>query len=270
MNQKHVLISGGHSGIGLELTKLLLAENCKVGLIVRTEERKNEALALESGLAKVDFFFADLSRQKEVAQVAAKIAEKWEKVDVLFNNAGVLLDNLYTSDQGNEMHFEVNTLSPYLLTQQLRPLLVKAKKPIVVNTVTDMLHKQRSLDVEELLKPTGFKRLFGAYMQSKLALTMLMNDMAAEEGNLRIVSVTPGPNKTGMTKGAGMPALLRPLRNLFFAAPTKGAKLLYDAAFKEEFQQKSGIYVMGNKVKDLIIRLTAHEKQNLLKRLVVA
>ncbi|MEM7800903.1 MAG: SDR family NAD(P)-dependent oxidoreductase, partial [Chloroflexota bacterium] len=96
------IITGGHSGIGLELTKMLLEEGHKLGLILRSQ-KKIEAAVKEIGTREnIDFFIADLSDQGQVRQIASEISDKWGYVDGLFNNAGVLLDQPYDSPQGNE------------------------------------------------------------------------------------------------------------------------------------------------------------------------
>lgn len=254
---KHVIVSGGHSGIGHELTKRLIVDGHQVGLIVRNAERA-EAI---DGVDHV--FVADLADQRQVRSVAADIVARWGVVDVVFNNAGVLLDDIYQSPQGNEMHFEVNTLSPYLLTTVLEPALRAAEQPVVINTVTDGLHKQKALKLDELIAPTKFRKLIGPYLQSKLALTILMADLNRSWADVRIASVTPGPNKTGMTAGSGMPGLLKPLRNLMFAEPSKGAGLLYDAAFSGALDG----YVAKGKRKQLKFDLSAADKQQLLAHL---
>ena len=79
---------------------MLIAEGHKIVLIVR---RKSSLEGLESQIdvKEVDLFYADLSIEEEVINVAGEICQRWDRVDVLFNNAGVLLDNVYLSKQGN-------------------------------------------------------------------------------------------------------------------------------------------------------------------------
>ena len=113
-----ILITGGHTGIGLELTKKLLIGKHKIGLILRNRERKN-SLSKNINTENIDFFFADLSDQKSIVDIADEIIKKWNNVDIIFNNAGVLLDSIYLSKQENEMHFEVNTLAPLILSMRI-------------------------------------------------------------------------------------------------------------------------------------------------------
>ncbi|MEM6805992.1 MAG: SDR family NAD(P)-dependent oxidoreductase [Bacteroidota bacterium] len=266
MSTTYILLSGGHSGIGLELTKMLLSkENYHLGLIIRSPERQAQ-LSEELREAKnIDFFYSDLSDQASVKALGETINNSWPKVDVLFNNAGVLLDDFYTSKQGNEMHLEVNTLAPHYLTLSLKPSFKKADDPVVVNTVTGGLHNRKSIDIKVFEQGSSFKKLFGAYLQSKLALSLLSQDWNKEIPTLRVVNVNPGPNKTKMTADSGMPIWLLPLRNLFFQKPIKGAKLLYQGAFDEKHKKEKFALLNANKKASLAFRLSDRDKAILLR-----
>ncbi len=245
------LLTGGHTGIGLELTNVLLKEGHKIGLIVRTEKRKQETLQALAKPEMVDFFFADLSQADAVQAVAKDINEKWERIDGLFNNAGLLAGEANYSARGNEMQLEINALAPYDLTKALLPLLNKADKPFVMNTATGNLHKQKKKETSELKRPKKFVKLLGSYLNSKFAMAMMMNFLAQNNPQLRVASVDPGPNQTNMTKSSGMPAWLKPFSKILFAQPIKGAMKIYRAAFDPKFQGQSGIYITGDKVKAL-------------------
>ena len=214
MNSKNILLTGGHSGMGLELTKILLGRGHEVGLIVRSEKRKNDALKELGDSPKLTFFLADLSKREDLKEVAQSVGSAWRKIDVLFNNAGVLLDKLYLSDYGNELQLEINAISPYLLTTELLPLLEKSDDPIVVNTATAGLNNKKSMDIPSFKKPKKFTKLIGSYMDSKLTLVLLMNYLNGKNEKLRVVSTDPGAIKTKMTSGEGMPSWLKPIRNL--------------------------------------------------------
>lgn len=259
----YFIITGGHTGMGLELTKLLLSEGHQLGLIVRSEARKKTTQSLFKKENSVSVFVADLAKRDEIERVAAEIKNRWPKIDGLFNNAGVLLDKLYYSDYGNELQLEVNAISPYLLTKALKPLLDKADRPVVVNTATAGLHNKKSMDVAAFKQPQKFTKLLGSYIDSKLTLVQLMNYLDEQWDGVRIVNVDPGAIKTKMTSGDGMPFWLRPIRNLFFKSPETGARNIYDAAFNVK-SSESGIYVTGGQVKPLRFKMSTKEVDQLL------
>ena len=255
---KNILITGGHSGMGLELTKMLLAEGHHIGIVVRSEKRRKDAIELLGTQDRLEMFIADLSKRDQIERVTKEIIQQWDKIDGIFNNAGVLLDKLYFSDYGNELHLEINALSPYLMTQSLKSLLDKSDAPFVVNTATGGLETKKSIDIKALKRPTSFSKLTGSYMDSKLALALLMNHLGKEWGNVRMVHVNPGAIKTKMTKGSGMPGWLMPIRNLFFMSPQRGAQSLYNAAFSKKYKG-SNIFINAGKVLSLKIELTDKE-----------
>ena len=187
---------------------------------------------------------ADLSSQEAIRTVSATILADWGHVDVLFNNAGVLLPELRRSAAGRELHLEVNTLAPMSLMRGLAPALRAAEAPVVVNTVTGSMHST-DLDLGQLTDPQVFRKLFGQYLQSKLALTLWMNTVAEEPAwsGVAIRSVNPGANKTGMTASDGVPWYILMLRGLLFSAPTKGGNLLFDAAFDAKHGRRSGLFL---------------------------
>ena len=162
------------------------------------------------------------------------------------------------------MHLEVNTLAPYLLVKGLIPLFEQTEKPTVVHTVTGNMHRQKSLNLEVFQSGDSFKKLFGPYLQSKLALTLLSKEMNSLLPKLRVINVDPGPNKTTMTQGSGMPGWLMPIRNLLFPKPSKGAGLLYNGAFDPKFQQEKYAYLTSNKHAPIGMSLGEEEKIFLL------
>ncbi|MEM9078761.1 MAG: SDR family NAD(P)-dependent oxidoreductase [Bacteroidota bacterium] len=264
MKNKNILLTGGHSGMGLELTKILKDEGHKIGLIVRNKKRENDATKELGNSPQIAFFFADLGKREDIKSVSEDLKTNWTKIDVIFNNAGVLLDKLYFSDYGNELQLEINALSPYLLTQELLPLLEKSQNPLIVNTATAGLQNKKSIDIPNFKKPKKFTKLTGSYLDSKLIMVLLMNYLNSKNENLRIVNVDPGAIKTKMTAGEGMPFWLKPIRNLFFKSPKNGAQKLYDAAFNTKYDGK-GIYISGGKVKKMKIALNDKESEELLQ-----
>lgn len=259
------IITGGHTGIGLELTKMLLSGGHLLGLIVRDESRIAALIEDVGEDANIEFFFADLSIQADVVKVANEISQTWHKIDGLFNNAGVLLDQMYLSEQGNEMHFEVNTLAPYLLTELLVAKLLASPYPFVVNTVTGGLQNRSIISPKELQRPSKFVKLFGSYMDSKLALLGVMNALASSLGGIRFISVDPGALKTKMsTNNDAMPRIMQLISRLFFRPPQSGAKKIFDGAFSAKYVQKTGVYVSGGKIKDVKLKLSESDFEGII------
>ncbi|MBN8699595.1 MAG: SDR family NAD(P)-dependent oxidoreductase [Chitinophagales bacterium] len=270
MKKEWTIVTGGGSGIGLKLVKKLLKEGRHVGLILRNAARKSELLDAEPGLSryeKLDYFFADLSVQIEIKAVAQEIINRWPKVDVLFNNAGVLLEKPAFSAQGNEMHYEVNTLAPFLLASHLRPALAKSETPLIVNTSTDGIHYIRKLDIPELINPKKFRKLFGPYMYSKLAQYLIMKDSTEDNGQSKVkyLFVSPGGNKTKLSTGKGMPGWMKLYVKLIYKSPSYGADLLWEAAFNEDISFNSGSYIQKSKAIKIPLTLDPIKKLDLLK-----
>jgi NAD(P)-dependent dehydrogenase (short-subunit alcohol dehydrogenase family) len=253
MQRKWVIITGGNSGIGLALVQLMLKGGCIVGVVVRNKQREEAMLAENPFLStypNLFFFHADLSVQSEVVTLAHTIISIWPKVDVLFNHAGVLNEKLAFSQQDNEMHYEVQTIAPYLLATCLQLALGKSDYPLIVNTSTDGLHYIKQLPVSHLLHPTKFRKLFGPYLYSKLAqyvLFMHHREIWDSKG-IEILFVSPGGNKTKMTLGKGMPSWMRWYVQLFYKAPTYGAKQLWSIVFDSTRHFETGSYVQNGKV----------------------
>lgn len=264
--KKNIVISGGHSGIGLELTKKLLAEGHKIGLIVRNENRR-KSLADLFDSSKIEFFYADLSVQTEVIRVAQNIKDSWDKIDRLYNNAGIAImkGDRRTSKQGNELHFEVNTLAPYQLTIELKPLLLKSDDAKVVTTVTQGLDNLK-LNTERIFNK-DFTFGMKLYSQSKLAVMLLMNDLSEKDDwkSVKFLNVHPGNNKTNVTQNKDtMPAFIKLMVRLFFKTPDFGGQRLYNAGFDKKLEGENGVYLFNDKVRDLKHSLTSDDKRKLL------
>ena len=264
MIENYILLTGGHTGLGLGVTKKLLKPENKIGLIVRNESRKQSTLREFNDFPQelvdnIDFFFADLSDQAQVKAVAKEIKDKWPRIDHLFNNAAVLGAGRKSSKQGNEIHFEVNTLAPYLLTTELKPLLQNSANARVVTTVTAGMHR-RKLQTGLILNDG---RGMNLYAQSKQAVMLLMNDLAESWNGVKFSAVDPGPNKTKMTTSEA-PGLIKYLARFFFNDPEVGSQRIYNAGFDDRFNTANGVYITGDKIVAVKHGMTAQDKKTLL------
>lgn len=251
---KIALITGAGAGIGLQLTRRLLGEGWEVAALIRSGFSEEDGMireAISKGQLRV--YKADLTDFSQLRRVLNEVNGKEDHIDVLFNNAGGSLPELRFSPQGREMHYELQTVVPYIVFMELKELLQKGALKTVVNTSSVALRYAKRLKPDELPRPTGFKKLTGPYATTKLALSLWTRELAAPmaaEG-LRLISVDPGSNNTlRKTKDSGLPPVVKLLMGLFFSHPSQGANLLREAAFKGT-DYPPGSFVVKGRAADL-------------------
>jgi NAD(P)-dependent dehydrogenase (short-subunit alcohol dehydrogenase family) len=243
------LITGANSGIGLELTQKLLSEEWEVIALIRSDFPDGNPListAKQNGRLRV--YHADLSDSTSLRQALADITSHEQHIDVLFNNAADPTMGIRYSPQGREIHFEVNTVVPYIITMEMQPLLLKGALKTVINTSSNAMLYVKDFDLDLLTHPTSYRAVIGPYGKSKLGLSLWTHALAPTLANkgIEIRSMNPGANKTKMTGRAKAPLWMRLLRPLIFSHPSVGAGRLYDVALGR-WRGQSGIFVNGGK-----------------------
>lgn len=262
------LITGASSGIGLELTRKLLEEGWQVIALNRSTLPSGDMplqQAIHNGQLRI-YTVGDLADYESLRYALQEVREKEALIDVLFNNAGGSFHELTYSRQGRETHYELMTVVPYIITMELKELLLKGNLKTVINTSSTALNMIKSFDLEQLQRPKKFRKLLGPYAASKLGLSLWTEAVApllAKEGIL-IRSIDPGSNNT-LRKGkkSGLPIWLEPIMRYFFAPPTHGASLLLEGALGEHRGQ-TGVFVNKGKIQSLPFRAYA---KPLLERL---
>src|SRR5580693_6597099 len=136
MDGKVVAITGASSGIGLETAKGLARLGASIVAIVRNRDRAKAALA---GVPNLEIVTADLYSLGEVRLAGAEIRRRLSRLDVLVHNAGALHGERELTVDGFEKTFALDHLAPFLLTYELRDLLV-ASAPARIVTVSSMGH----------------------------------------------------------------------------------------------------------------------------------
>jgi len=131
------LVTGANSGLGLETSRALLEKGATVLMACRSQRKSEEARRdlLGQGTAGVDLLDLDLSDLNNVERCANIVKERYGRLDLLMNNAGLMAPPRRLSVQGFEMQFAVNHLGHMALTQQLLPLM-EGRQDARVVTVT--------------------------------------------------------------------------------------------------------------------------------------
>lgn len=231
--EKRILLTGATDGIGLEAAKMLASLAHRVLLHGRNAAKLDQvarSLRSLSGGTPIESYVADLSRIADVEALAKTVAEKYAKLDVLINNAGVYNAPDPITQDGLDLRFAVNTIAPYLLTQRLLPLLGTSGRVINLSSAAQSSVDPRALAGQVHLSDGG------AYAQSKLALTMWSRHMALslKEKGPAIIAVNPGS-----MLGSKM---VKDAFGVDGGDIRIGAEILTRAALEDEFATVSGQY----------------------------
>jgi len=174
-----VFVTGSTGGLGREVARRLASRGDHVVLHGRSVERGTELVAeIEAeGRGSARLYLADLGSFNEVRALARAIQRDYGRLDVLVNNAGIWLEGpRQLSDDGNELHFQVNYLSSFLLTRELLPLLRRSAPSRIVHVSSVA---QQPIDFGNVMLEDDYSD-GRAYAQSKLAQIMLTFDLAEE------------------------------------------------------------------------------------------
>jgi NAD(P)-dependent dehydrogenase (short-subunit alcohol dehydrogenase family) len=153
---KTAVVTGASAGIGAELAVLLARDGFDLVLVNRSRASSADILARlgrDSPAASVEVVEADLADGDQVRAAAEAVARRAPRLDVLFNNAGVLLGEKRMSRHGVEMHAQVNLLAPYMLTRLLAEPLAASGGGRVVNVSSGVVFMTGRLKVENLRDP---------------------------------------------------------------------------------------------------------------------
>ncbi|OSP43885.1 short-chain dehydrogenase [Streptomyces sp. 13-12-16] len=197
------VVTGANSGLGLVTADELARHGARVVLAVRDTAAGEEAARRIGG--DVEVRELDLASLDSVRSFAAKLAADHPAIDLLVNNAGlVLLGPRRTSADGFELHIGTNMLGHFALTGLLLDRLAAAREPRVVS-LSSITHKNAHLDFDDLMSERDY-RAASAYGRSKLATTVfgIELDRRLRAAGSPVVSVLahPGLTRTNLTPRA--------------------------------------------------------------------
>ena len=246
MNGKVCVVTGATSGIGKAAATALARQGAQV-VVVGRDPARAEATAAEIGAVstvppKVEI--ADLASMEQVRALAGRLASL-ERIDVLINNAGLVLGEHRVTQDGFEHVFAVNHLAPFLLTNLLLPKLT-GSAPARVITVTSDAHSAAKLDLDDPNLEHGWDS-WRSYANSKLANILFTRELARRLDGTGVTAncAHPGVVRTGFGRES------RPLLKLgitiarpFMASPERGADtIVYLASSPDVAGQTGGYYV---------------------------
>ncbi len=268
MEKIYTIVTGATSGIGREIAKQLHLKGQHL-ILANRNQKKAELLKEElmniSDKAEIDLLELDLSSFASIKAFANEVKKNYKRIDVLINNAGVLMKNHDITQEGFEMTIGVNYLGTYLLTEQLIGLLTKSKKPKII-FLSSIVAKFGKCQMTNKYFKNNHKG-FLPYFNSKLALMMYAKELQENyrSENVIVKAVHPGVVYTHIWKwkttfgkylekiqakimknaeeGARMPVIFASTdeydldNSLYykFNAPLKLPKKIEDAEFRKNF-----------------------------------
>ncbi|XPF95431.1 SDR family NAD(P)-dependent oxidoreductase [Colwellia sp. RE-S-Sl-9] len=231
--KKTILITGATDGIGLEAAKLLASNGHDLLIHGRNVEKLNSVknlLAAIPNAGSIKGYLADFSVFSDVTKLVNNIKNEHKNLDVLINNAGVFKSNNSMTPEGLDVRFVVNTVSPYILAQELLHLLGNSGRIINLSSAA-----QSPVNILALLGKVKLSDM-EAYAQSKLAITMWSKVLAEKFGEKgpTIIAVNPGSLLASKMVKEGFGVEGQDL--------SIGAEILKRMALEESVSQHSGQY----------------------------
>lgn len=254
MDGKVVLVTGGTNGIG-KVTALELAKMGATVVIIGRNPAKTTAVEAEirqavSGGGKVDSIIADLSSLTEIRQAAQTFLARYDRLDVLVNNAGGFFAKRLESADGYEMTFALNHLNYFLLTKELLDILKKSAPARIVN-VSSGAHYGNHVDFGDLQRKKKYRN-WQVYGESKLMNILFTRALAKrlEGSGVTVNALHPGFVATNFGHGKGiMDIMIKFAQKLFAISEDEGAKTSIYLASSPEVAGISGEYFYQCQVK---------------------
>ncbi|KAG7473267.1 hypothetical protein MATL_G00093920 [Megalops atlanticus] len=250
LDGKTVLITGANTGIGKETAVDLATRGARVILACRDMTRANTAadeIRQRSGNGNVVIKMLDLASLQSVRNLAKDILENEERLDILINNAGVMMCPKWRTEDGFEMQFGVNHLGHFLLTNCLLDLLKKSAPSRIVN-VSSLAHEKGEIYFDDINLDKDYCPQ-KSYRQSKLANVLFSQELAArlEGTGVTVYSLHPGVIRTELgrhfwpTIPLWKRIIFQPLL-LLIKSPWEGAQTTIYCAVEESLEKTSGLY----------------------------
>ena len=273
-----VVVTGATNGIGEAASIELARRGAHVGIVGRHPSKADatvERIRDAAPGAAVDVFLGDLALMSDVRKIADAILDRFDRIDVLVNNAGIQLREQRETSEGFPEMVAVNYLAPWLLTSLLRERLVKSAPARVVVTASEAHRFGWTVDPKTILTDTspffGGAGIMGAYGKSKLLDVLFTLELAERLQGTGVTAncCCPGLVATGLAGTDNMAdRLARALsRTPLVRRPEQGARVIVRLATDPAFATRSGRFVSSTPLAGLVPDIPALRDRELRRRL---
>ena len=244
---KIAVVTGANTGLGYETALGLASKDCKVIMACRNKDKAEKAMAdirKEVPNADLEFIKLDLNSLKSVREFAKAYKEKYDTLDLLINNAGLMIPPLMRTEDGFESQFGVNHLGHVLLTNELFSVIKRTENARVIS-LSSIAHKNGRIHFDDPNWEKSYSKM-DAYNQSKVACLMFAYELQRRLNDARssVISIAAHPGVSDTELGRYIPKVLyyvfKPITPLFTHHPKEAAKPTLMAALDENV--KGGDY----------------------------
>jgi NAD(P)-dependent dehydrogenase (short-subunit alcohol dehydrogenase family) len=224
-----VIVTGANAGSGFETARMLALKGASVVLACRSAEKGQKALEriqAEKPAGSVSLETLDLADLESVSAFAKRYVSTHSRLDLLINNAGLMIPPLGRTHQGFELQFGTNHLGHFALTAQLLPLTLQTRGARIV-VVTSSAQNSGKFDFDDLNWERKAYKPWPAYSQSKLATTVfaleLQRRLHASGADTLVTLAHPGATATELQRNMKLPRILQFLGSVLSMTPPQGA-----------------------------------------------
>jgi NAD(P)-dependent dehydrogenase (short-subunit alcohol dehydrogenase family) len=268
MDKPICLITGATDGIGKVTAAELAGKGYAVVLAARDKAKAatvTREIVASTGNRDVEYLIADLRSLAHLRRLAETFAARYPRLDVLINNAGVIMPQRVLTEDGYETTFQVNYLAQFYLTRLLLSALEKSPQGRVVN-LSSSVYRAGKFDPANLQGERRFSTI-GAYAASKLCVLLFTIELARRLGStcVTVNAAHPGIVRTPMMRGAeGVFRAISYAALPFSLSPDKGAATSVFLASSSDPAQVSGQYFARAKAKKVKAAANTRENRDLL------
>jgi NAD(P)-dependent dehydrogenase (short-subunit alcohol dehydrogenase family) len=252
MHGKTVIVTGANSGIGKETARVLAERGATIIMICRNKERGEAALRElkeKTESDKFELYLADLADPDAIQKAVTQFKAKHNKLDVLINNAGLVLSKRIITPLGYEKTFAVNHLGHFLLTNLLLDLLIESAPSRIIN-ISSGVHTSADLNFDDINQSSNY-RSYRAYANSKLANLLFTYELTRrlEGTGVTVNALHPGfvRSNFGRRGRKWYIRILFDLARIFAISVEKGAKTSIYLASSPEVEEVTGKYFYKSK-----------------------
>ena len=233
------VVTGANTGLGFETAKVLAGLQMTVILACRNAQKAEEAKASilkDIPDASLDFIALDLNALSSVKAFADAFCSRYQRLDLLINNAGLMMPPYSKTSDGFESQIGANYLGHFALTGHLLEVINQTPDARIV-TLSSIAHRRGTIQLDDLHFEKNYIRKV-AYGQSKLACLMFAYELQRrlQTSGSKTISVAAHPGIAVTDLGRYFPQFLSPFMRFFFQSAYAGAQPTLYAALGDDIQ----------------------------------